>query len=78
MPSASTLPRPFNLPGYGVADTEILAFGQRRIRIEAAAVLPGVQRDQQPRAFTPAQRPRVIPIAGRVEVIWPTTESVGM
>ncbi|WP_285249471.1 ISL3 family transposase [Pseudarthrobacter sp. fls2-241-R2A-168] len=76
--SEPTSPRPdaataiFNLPGYRVTDTEILAFGQPRIRVVATAQAGcpscGVisSRVHSPRP----QRLRDIPVAGPVEVVW--------
>ncbi|MFJ6314434.1 ISL3 family transposase [Pseudarthrobacter oxydans] len=73
-----TSPRPdaataiFNLPDYRVTDTDILAFGQRRIRIVATAeagcpscgVISTRVHSRRP------QRLRDIPVAGPVEVVW--------
>ena len=44
----------FNLPDYRVTGTEVLAFGQRRIRrCHRRGRLPSVRRDQHPRSFPP-------------------------
>ncbi|WP_168223580.1 transposase family protein [Pseudarthrobacter sp. NIBRBAC000502772] len=73
-----TSPRPdaataiFNLPDYRVTDTEILAFGQRRISVEAitesgcpsCGVISVRVHSRRP------QRLRDIPIAGPIEVVW--------
>ena len=73
-----TSPRPdaataiFNLPDYRVTDTEILAFGQRRVSVEATAeagcpacgVISTRVHSRRP------QRLRDIPVAGPVEVVW--------
>ena len=73
-----TSPRPdaataiFNLPDYRVTDTEVLTFGQRRVRVEATAeagcpcygVISTRVHSRRP------QRLRDIPVAGPVEVIW--------
>ena len=46
---------PFNLPDYRVTCTKILAFGQRRVRVEAhhRGQLP-IRRGDQPPGFAPA------------------------
>ncbi|WP_228404166.1 transposase family protein [Pseudarthrobacter sp. L1SW] len=62
----------FNLPDYRVTDTEIPAFGQRRIRGVATAevgcpscgVISNRVRSRRP------QRLRDIPVAGPIEVVW--------
>lgn len=62
----------FNLPDYGVTGVEILAFGQRRVSVEATAeagcpccgVISTRVHSRRP------QRLRDIPVAGPVEVIW--------
>jgi transposase len=62
----------FNLPDYRVTDTEVLAFGQRRIFVEATAeagcpscgVISTRVHSRRP------QRLRDIPVAGPVEVVW--------
>lgn len=73
-----TSPRPdaataiFNLPDCRVTDTEVLAFGQRRIHVVATAepgcpscgVISGRVHSRRP------QRLRAIPVAGPVEVQW--------
>lgn len=73
-----TSPRPdaataiFNLPDYRVTDTEILAFGQRRVSVvataEAGCPLCGVI-SSRVHSRRP-QRLRDIPVAGPVEVVW--------
>ncbi len=73
-----TSPRPdaataiFNLPDYRVTGTEVLAFGQRRVRVVATAeagcpscgVISTRVHSRRP------QRLRDIPVAGPVEVVW--------
>jgi transposase len=73
-----TSPRPdaataiFNLPDYRVTDTQVLAFGQRRIHVVATAeagcpscgVISGRVHSRRP------QRLRDIPVAGPIEVVW--------
>lgn len=73
-----TSPRPdaataiFNLPDYGVTDTQILAIGQRRIRVMATAgagcpsrgVISTRVHSRRP------QRLRDIPVAGPIDVLW--------
>ncbi|MEW1918638.1 transposase family protein [Pseudarthrobacter oxydans] len=62
----------FNLPDYRVTDTEVLAFGQRRICVAATAevgcplcgVISSRVHSRRP------QRLRDIPVAGPVEVVW--------
>ncbi|MDQ0620108.1 hypothetical protein QFZ33_004132 [Arthrobacter globiformis] len=62
-----TSPRPdaataiFNLPDYRVIDTEVLAFGQRRVSVNATAEAGHSRRPQ---------RLRDIPVAGPIEVVW--------
>ncbi len=73
-----TSPRPdaatalFNLPDYRVTDTEVLAAGQRRIRVEATAEA-GCPCCGAISTRMPSRRPqrlRDIPVAGPVEVVW--------
>ncbi|QSZ53915.1 transposase family protein [Paenarthrobacter sp. AT5] len=73
-----TSPRPdaataiFNLPDYRVIDTEVLAFGQRRIRVVSTAeagcpscgVISTRVHSRRPQGL------RDIPVAGPVEVVW--------
>jgi transposase len=62
----------FNLPDYRVTNAEMLAFGQRRVRVEATTeagcpscgVISGRVHSRRP------QRLRDIPVAGPVEVVW--------
>jgi hypothetical protein len=57
-----TSPRPgaataiFNLPDYRVTDTEILTFGQRRVRVEAGSATPSWPPSSDP-AGPPRRRP---------------------
>ena len=62
----------FNLPDYRVIGTEVLAFGQRRIRIEstAEAGCPSCGVIGARVHSRRSQRLRDIPIAGPVEVRW--------
>lgn len=62
----------FNLPDYRVTGTEIFAFGQRRIYVDAAGeagcpscgVISTRVHSRRP------QRLRDIPVAGPLEVVW--------
>jgi transposase len=62
----------FSLPDYRVTDTEVLTFGQRRVRVEATTeagcpscgVISARVHSRRP------QRLRDIPVAGPVQVIW--------
>jgi transposase len=73
-----TSPRPdaataiFNLPDYRVTDTEVLAFGQRRVRVEATAEAgcPSCGVISARVHSRRSQSLRDIPVAGPVEVIW--------
>jgi hypothetical protein len=73
-----TSPRPdaatalFNLPDYRVTGTEVLAFGQRRVCVEATAEAgcPSCGVISTPVHSRRPQRLRDIPVAGPVEVIW--------
>jgi transposase len=73
-----TSPRPdaatalFNLPDYRVTDTEVLAFGQRWVRIEVTAEAGCLSCGVISTRVHSRRRQRVrdIPVAGPVEVIW--------
>lgn len=73
-----TSPRPdaattiFNLPDYCVTDAEVLAFGQRRVSVEATveAGCPSCGVISTRVHSRRTQRLRDIPVAGPVEVLW--------
>jgi hypothetical protein len=64
--------RHFNLPDYRVSGTEVLAFGQRRVSVEAITeagcpswgVVGTRVHSRRP------QRLRDIPVGGLMEVVW--------
>lgn len=62
----------FNLDDYRVLETQVLSFGQRRIRIESTieSWCPGCGVIDTRRHSGRQQRVRDIPAAGPVEVVW--------
>lgn len=62
----------FSLPDYRVTDTEVLAFGQRRIHVEATveAGCPACGVVSTRVHSRRSQRLRDIPVAGPIVVVW--------